>query len=277
MLTHIKDARNVWTVVVNNKSYQFDTSNKNYDKLVELVKTGDGEGFVTLLDTGRTITKWSEGKFEVREGVLMYDGESVANVISDRILEMIEQGFDYKPMLRFVENLYSNVSMRSVNELYKFLEHKHLPITSDGCFIAYKGVMRYDGSSIKDKMGNDLVEGDLVDKHTGRSFRNNVGDVNQIARRLVDDDANVGCSYGLHVGSLDYATGYACGSPVVLCKVNPSDVVSVPHDRECQKVRVTKYEVVGMYEMPLDKAVESSYDDEDYDDDEDYYVNEEWE
>jgi hypothetical protein len=284
MLTHIKDARNVWTVIVKNKSYQFDTSNKNYDKLVELVKTGDGEGFVTLLDTGRTITKWSEGKFEVREGVLMYDGESVANVISDRILEMIEQGFDYKPMLRFVENLYSNVSMRSVNELYKFLEHKHLPITSDGCFIAYKGVMRYNSSSIKDKMGNDLVEGDLVDKHTGKSFRNNVGDVNQIARRLVDDDANVGCSYGLHVGSLNYATSYA-GSccPVVLCKVNPSDVVSVPHDCECQKVRVTKYEVVGMYEMPLDKAVESSYDDyeddeddEDYDDYEEDYVNDGW-
>lgn len=270
MLTFIKDARNHWTVVVNNKSYQFDPSHDKYDKLVECVKEDEAEIFVNLMEKGRVITSWSDGKFVVNEGVLTYDGESIHPVLANRVLEMIEQEFDYLPMLNFIEKLYKNVSMRSVVELYNFLEHKFLPITSDGCFIAYKGVSRYSGSGSKDRLNRSLIEGDFVDKYTNKSYRNNIGDINTMTRRNVNDDANIGCAEGLHVGSLEYATDYACGGPVVLCKVDPSNVVSVPHDCNCQKVRVSEYEVVGVYENQVfDRAVESQYDAED-----DYYEDE---
>lgn len=269
MLTHIKDARNHWTVVVNNKSYQFDPSNDHYDNLVEAVKVGDSEIFINLMEKGRMITSWSNGKFLVNEGVLTHDGESIHPVLANRILEMIEQGFDYVPMLNFVEKLYKNISMRSVVELYNFLEHKFLPITPDGCFIAYKGLSRYDGDDATDKLGRPLTMGDFVDKYTGKSYRNNVGDINTMTRRHVNDDANIGCAEGLHVGSVEYATDYASSGPVVLCKIDASNVVSVPHDCDCQKVRVAEYEVIGVYENQVfDRAVESSYDD-DEDEDED--------
>jgi hypothetical protein len=276
MLTHIKDARNAWTVIVNNKPYQFDPSHKRYDDLVHCVNNGDGETFVNLLELGRAITKWSVGNFKVEAGVLKYGDEEINDVLAERILEMIEQKFDFEPMLKFVENLYQNFSMRAVEELYKFLEHKHLPITSDGCFIAYKGLAVYMGDDRKDKLGRDLRAGDYVDLHTRKSFRNNVGDVNTMNRRNVNDDANVGCAEGLHVGSMEYATGYASGGPVVLCKINPMDVVSVPHDCDCQKVRVSKYEVVGIFSEPLDKPVETMYDDLD-DDEEDQWNGEDYE
>lgn len=284
MLTFIKDARNHWTVVVNNKSYQFDPSHDKYDKLVECVKEDEAEIFVNLMEKGRVITSWSDGKFVVNEGVLTYDGESIHPVLANRVLEMIEQEFDYLPMLNFIEKLYKNVSMRSVVELYNFLEHKFLPITSDGCFIAYKGVSRYSGSGSKDRLNRSLIEGDFVDKYTNKSYRNNIGDINTMTRRNVNDDANIGCAEGLHVGSLEYARDYACGGPVVLCKVDPSNVVSVPHDCNCQKVRVSEYEVVGVYENQVfDRAVESQYDaedsyyeDEDEDDLEDPYAGDGW-
>jgi len=277
MLVHIKDARNHWTVIVNNKAYQFDPSSEFYDKLVECVKTDDAETLVNLIDKERIITEWSFENFKVEDGVLRYNGETIADTLAERILEMIEQGFDYMPMLAFVKNLYANVSMRSVDELYKFLEHKHLPITPDGCFIAYKGVIAHAGSTIKDKMGRDVASGDLVDKYTGKSYRNNVGDVNSTPRRCVNDDANVGCAEGLHVGSLKYATDYAAGSTVVLCKVNPSHVVSVPHDCECQKVRVSEYEVIGICEKALEDAVYSQENDEYHNDEDEDYDDEELE
>lgn len=269
MLTHIKDARNYWTVVVNSKSYQFCPSNKNYDKLVDCIKNDDAQTFTTLIETGRAINNWSSGFFSVKDGVLKYKDEVVESVITNRILDMIEEGFDCNPILNFLEKLYNNVSMRSVVELYNFLEHKYLPITPDGCFIAYKGVVSYEAEDAIDKMGRSLKRGDLVDKYTEKSFRNNVGDVNTMHRRNVNDDARQGCSSGLHVGSLDYATNYAGNGVVVLCKVDPSDVVSVPFDSDCQKVRVTKYEVIGIYNgsKKLDKSVqmeEDAYEDEDY-------------
>ena len=177
--------------------------------------------------------------------------------------------------------------MRSVVELYNFLQHKYLPITPDGCFIAYKGLTKYSGPESTDKMGRKLVSGDLVDKYTGKSYRNNVGDKNSMHRRNVDDDANRGCSEGLHVGSLEYATEYASGGDVVLCKIDPANVVSVPHDCNCQKVRVSEYEVVGIYnqEHKLEKAVESfsfenefNFDEEDFEEDSeiDPYAGDGW-
>lgn len=285
MLAHIKDGRNCWTVVVNNKGYQFDPSHKFYDKLVEYVKNGEGEKFAALMDTGVSIRNWSEGKFSINNGVLTYNGEQLDLVIGERILEMIDGGFDYKPMLRFVERLFKNPSRRAVEELYKFLEHKFLPITGDGYFLAYKAVVKYNGEPITDKMGKVINKGDLVDKYTGNSYRNNVGDAPEMVRNRVDDNCTVGCSHGLHVGSIDYVKSYGGGDcEIVICKVDPSDVVSVPLDHSCKKVRACKYEIVGIYEQEIDKAVDESYDsDDDYDDYddedeelEDPYANDGW-
>ena len=278
-LAYIKDDRNHWTVVVNNKSYQFDPSNKFYDKLVECIKNDDATYLVNMLEKGRLIVSWSYDNFKIEDGVLKYQDETVSNVLAERALEIMEGEFDYLPILNFIKNLYDNMSMRAIEELYKFLEHKHLPITPDGCFVAYKGVSIYNNSGSKDKLNRDLIKGDLVDKYTGVSYRNNVGDVNTMVRRHVNDDANVGCAQGLHVGSFEYASDYA-GSEgqIVLCKVNPSDVVSVPYDSDCQKVRVAKYEVIGIYEKVLQEPV-YNYEQTGYDEDgdlEDPYEGDGW-
>jgi hypothetical protein len=125
----------------------------------------------------------------------------------------------------------ANPSKRSTEELYKFLEHKAMPITPDGCFLAYKGV-------------ND----NYTDVHSGR-FSNRPGVTNSMPRQKVDDDFRNGCSYGFHVGSLEYATSW--GSRTVIVKVDPADVVSVPSDCNCQKLRTSKYTVVCDYKGKL--------------------------
>jgi len=83
----------------------------------------------------------------------------------------------------------------------------------------------------------------------------------------------VGCSHGLHVGAIDYVKSYGChGDKVIICKVHPADVVSVPLDSAHQKVRCCGYEVVGEYDGDLLPAVVEDYSDEynEYDHEEEY-------
>ena len=144
--------------------------------------------------------------------------------------------------------------------------------------VGYKGVSVYHGETITVNNG-ELKDGDLVDKYTGKSYRNNIGDVCEMKRRQVCDDHTIGCDSGLHVGTFEYASDWAgAGGVVVLVKFNPKDIVSVPSDCECQKMRVCKYEVVdiarGILEEPVyasnsvaDEIEDEHEYDDDYDDD----------
>jgi hypothetical protein len=269
-LAHIKDNKNFWTVVLNGKPHQFDSTHPEYTSLVECVKVGDQDEFLRLFETGTVIENWSEGNFEFRDGFLFFDGEQIASQPTERIIELIKQGWDYRPMLRYLENLYSNVSKRAVQESYSWCMHKGLPITDDGYLVGYKGVVTYNGEEKTDKLGRQLKSGDLVDKYT-QTFRNNVGDINHMPRRQVCDDHTKGCDSGLHVGTYEYASDWISGmtGAVVLVKFHPGDIVSVPSDCEFQKMRVSQYEVIAIASERLEEAVYSSESEEDEDEDED--------
>ncbi len=271
MLTHIKDANNHWTVVIDSQSYQFDHTHPEYDGLVECVKTSDSEAFTELLEVGTVIENWSEGSFEFKDGFLYYEDEQVASQPTDRIIQLIKNGWDHKPMLAYLDRLYQNVSNRAVMESYNWCSHKGLPITPDGYLVGYKGVSVYSGENTTDKMGRPLQDGDLVDKYTGKSFRNNVADDCSMNRRRVSDNCNEGCAAGLHVGTYEYASDWAGnGGKVVLVKFDPSDIVSVPTDCEHQKMRVSRYTVISVARDIIEEEVYEDFTDE-YDEFEDQH------
>jgi len=259
-----------YTVVVNNKSLSFDPTHPEYSGLVECVKTGDADEFTRLMETGHQIENWSEGDFKFVDGFLFYDDEPVRKVITSRIVQMLKEGWDHNPMLKFLENLYENVSHRAVNEFYDWIQHKGLAITSDGYILGYKGVTVYSGPEQTDLDGNLLKEGDLVDRYTSVSHRNNVGDAPAMKRRKVDDNCNNGCGSGLHAGTFEYASGWAgSDGKVVLVKIDPRDVVSIPTDCDFQKLRCRTYEVVDVAREIIETAVVDDYCD-DLGDEEDY-------
>jgi hypothetical protein len=262
MLTHIKDARNHWTVVIDSQSYLFDHTHPEYEGLVECIKTGDAEAFTELLEVGTVIENWSEGDFQFRDGYLYYEDEQVASQPTDRIIQLIKNGWDHKPMLAYLDRLYQNVSNRAVVESYNWCSHKGLPITPDGYLVGYKGVAVYSGAGTLDKMGRPLEDGDLVDKWTGNSFRNNVADECGMNRRKVSDNCNLGCAAGLHVGTYEYAESWAGhGGKVILVRFDPADIVSVPTDCEFAKMRVSKYTVIGVAREIIEEEVyEDEYD-----------------
>ena len=94
-----------------------------------------------------------------------------------------------------------------------------------------------------------------------------------MTRNNVCDDHNQGCSVGFHAGSLQYASTFGGGESILLIvEIDPADVVSVPSDCNCQKLRTCKYTVVAKYDGPLPehytKDAASAYDtDFDYQED----------
>ena len=146
--------------------------------------------------------------------------------IVNRMVQMLQEEFPIEPLVLFMENMMQNPSYRAVNELYGFLEKNNLPITPDGHFLAYKKVRE-----------------DYKDVYSGK-FDNSVGQVVEMERNQVNDDKNQTCSAGLHFCSQGYL-GHFGGERVMILKINPRDVVSIPTDYDNSKGRACRYEVIG--------------------------------
>lgn len=245
-----------YTVVVKNQPFHFDSSHDEYTALLDALKMNNESEFLEIMTVGQQLADWAEDGFACKEGVITYEGEELAPVLQERLVRLMKNGFSCRPLMAFIKNLYENPSNNSVLQLYKFLEHRSLVITDDGFFIAYKSLATYTGPDKDGSDGRPLTEGDLVDRRT-MSIRNNVGDTPTMPRRLVSDNPGSACSTGFHAGSFDFAQDFGGDCPIVLVKINPKDVVSVPNDSSCKKVRVCDYEVVAQYgkEEPIDKEV----------------------
>lgn len=219
---------------INNKPYNIDSSNPNWDLVLSALKAGDFEAIPDLINQTKALFKfvtsgtdqYANIEVNIEYGTIVYNGEPVASVIVDHIFRMKEQGFDIKPMLRFLDNLLSNPSKRAVDELYGFLQYGKMPITEDGCFIAYKS-----------------VRGDYKSIHDGKTD-NSIGSRPSMPRNLVNENSNETCSTGLHFCSHEYLKHFN-GKRVVILKINPRDVVSIPADYNNTKGRACAYDVVG--------------------------------
>jgi hypothetical protein len=176
------------------------------------------------------------------EGFYYYNGKLLPPALSTKITSIKESGVPFEPLEAFLGRLINNPSATSINELYDFLAYKELPITTDGYFMAYKGIAS-DGYSVRGNTKTVVSKG--VTDRAGRIKNDIFGEEIMLERNQVNDDRNIGCSFGLHVGSFDYAKKW--GPRVILVKVDPANVVSVPSDCNFQKCRVSAY--IPMAEM----------------------------
>lgn len=262
MLPHILTGTQL-TVVANGKAHIVDSDHPNFNKIVEEVNNSDDfEDILELIDFKKALVKLTNGKLSVEDDRVYFDGRELHSNIVDRILHSLKFGISIDHIVKFLENLDKNPSSSSVNELYDFLENEFLPITEDGCFLGYKAVTTYHGTTKVDQFGKTITTGDLVDKYT-KTIRNNIGDTPEFARNKVDDNRDRQCSHGLHIGGIQYATQsyFGTGDTVLVVKVNPADAVSVPQDHNAQKLRACKYEVMSVYTTELNKPVYSDDDD----------------
>lgn len=202
-----------------------------FDQVLDAIRKGEWDSIPDLVDLVSAIREYTSdsGDIEVKDGDVYFDGKPFANALTDRLLGLLEEDLPVEPLCNFLTNLKLNPSKRAVDELYGFLENNMLPITPDGHFVAYKKVRE-----------------DFSDIHSGK-FDNSVGQIVSMARNEVDEDKDRTCSSGLHFCSLDYLPNFggAGGYRVVLVKINPRDVVSIPSDYDNAKGRACRYEVIA--------------------------------
>ena len=221
------------TVFVDGASYTINKQAKTYELVLQAVRSKDINVVRSAVNIKETIvSSLNSASTDVRiEGAsIFYKDREVTGLIASRVFEVIRLGLDVQPMVKFIENLMQNPSKHAVDELFGFLEACTLPITPDGHFLAYKRVRE-----------------DYLDCHSGK-IDNSVGSIPEMDRNAVDDDRNNTCSYGLHFCSFDYLKSFH-GDRIVIVKVNPKDVVSIPKDYNNSKGRTCRYEVVGESEL----------------------------
>lgn len=230
------------TFYVNGQPYSIDRSAPAWDELKSLIQTEDPDvaRLIRLTNPIEAVASAIESAEEVeanylpkgkvgvtREGVT-YNGETLHGVLTGRIMDLLSEGFDIMPMVRFLENLMQNPTAHARDELYLWLETSDMPITDDGHFLAYKN-----------------VRGDFKSIHGG-TVDNTPGTYVEMDRSKVDKNRHNTCSAGLHFCSKSYLPSFssAVDGKTVLLKINPADVVSIPSDYSNAKGRAWKYFVL---------------------------------
>jgi len=233
------------SVIIDGDSHTVAVDHVNCDSIVIALKNNDVNKLLKLMDLATAIKKASDGKVSVSNGSVWYDGKEVINALTDRILRFIDEELPFEPMVEFLDNLMKNPSRTAIKELYLFLESNKMPITEDGYLLAYRRV--------------DNNYNSFHPNPDGTHNSNKIGDVVSMERNEVDDVRDHLCSEGLHFCSLYYIPKYYGGSGrVMIVKINPADVVSIPSDYGNAKGRTCRYEVIAEHTNPEQKYEEYS-------------------
>ena len=271
-------SENSLTIFLDGKPHTLRKDHANFHLARKAILNGETDKLGDLVDIQRAVEDFVQGDIEVKDEVIYYKGHRLHGVVVDKLLEMLRAGLkDSAPITNFIARLQANPSANSVAELYTFLGYKNLPTTAEGKCLGYKGV-RGDYWSSTGNADTIVVQGETNEHY---QILNEVDATIEVARRCVDDNKDNHCSFGLHVGSYDYANDWAGeNGRLLVVEFDPADAVSVPTDCGFQKLRVSKYKVISditdtrkelnrpVYEA--NKPIYGSDADDDYVDDDDY-------
>lgn len=236
------------SLVIANKPYTVESGHQNYDEIVQALRDKRWSEIPDLINIASAVAKYvaetdtSGGDLEVDVlgGAVLFRGEPVRGVLVNRILDMAADGFDVTPMAKFLANLYANPSNKAVEQLYGWMEANGITITEDGFLLAFK-----------------RVRDDYKSFHDGTTD-NSIGSTPELPRNKVDDRSEVTCSHGLHFCSHAYLPHYHGGSGrVLLLKINPADVVSIPTDYNNAKGRACKYLILDELKGDAREGIET--------------------
>lgn len=226
-------------------------SHKNYARIVDALKAQDFESAVSLLDLRTAARKFvsADPDFTLDGDLVSYKGRAFDMQVSNKVLAMIEAGNSPDSLFNFLRKVRQNPSATSQAELLLFCEANGFMIHEDGDILAYKS-----------------VRANYKDIHSGTVLYE-VGSTVEIPRGEVDDKRENTCSFGLHFASYKYASTWTRmeDKRMLLIKINPADVVSIPSDYNNQKARTCKLTVAAEIPTGFTLPVKEVYTNRDID------------
>lgn len=272
------------TVLLTDGLHTVANDHPKYQELITALKAHDEAEVTRLIDLTKPIKDFvqlgEDPEFTVNAGAVMYQGEPFGEAVSTKVLRMIDAGAEPQPLFNCLRKLRANPSRVAQEEALLFMLANNCLIHEDGDFIAFKGLrgdfMDVHSGTVPNKPAALL---DATERTTypmaqlGQEQNVTVAVEGErvvvtMPRYKVDDDRTRTCSFGLHVGALDFAKGFSQGR-VVSVKFNPADIVSVPRDASDQKVRVCRYVILNEIEGEWQHREVYSNDDLGLDDEED--------
>lgn len=260
--------------VVDGDLYPADEAHPHFTDLVEAAVDGDAETFLDLYDAStKAAALFADlsSTVKVAHSRVYVGDEEVDGAYADQILRFLEEGLDdeAQPLVNFLEKVYTNTTAEVRENLSRWLGAEAFTILPNGNILGYRGL---NADYTSKHAGPGIVNGVRVNGN----HDNSVGNVVGIDSHLVVNDAGQGCASGLHVGTYEYAKGWAgFGGVVVSVEVDPAHVRSVPFECESKKMRVFQFTVKDTITAKVTDAVSHDYDDYDYDefddDAEDWY------
>lgn len=267
-LVRREDSANI-TVVVNGEMLVADDSHPLFEEIVAAAVDGD-ESVADLFDTSRRAAAVLENlsdRVQVADSRVWVDQTEVDDVFADLLIDLLDEGAeDYQPYVNFLEKVYSNTDEGIREHLSRWLKAESFSILPNGNILGYRGL---NANYTSKHAGPGVVNGVTVNGY----LDNSVGNVIELPVELVEVNAAKGCASGLHVGTHEYATGWAgYGGVTVSVEVDPRHVRSVPYECGGQKMRVSKYKVLDTITQKVESRYadysSDDYDEYDYSDDE---------
>lgn len=235
----------------------------SFNRIIEKIKNQDFNGIEELFNTKEAVESVQKEvsadlgntlgeEVRIVNGEVFVGDKKVYNSVTQRLVKMLAGGFDIKPLSNFLKRLLKNPSRTAIQECYPFMEKADVTIDEEGYIIAYK-----------------KVRNDYFDIYSG-TVNYNIGNIVEMPRNEVDDNRSNLCSDGLHFCSFSYlghfGTSISSGNRVLIVKVDPADVVSIPADYNDAKARACRMEVIGeieeeknvLAETPVYKKTESA-------------------
>jgi transcriptional regulator with XRE-family HTH domain len=208
--------------------FALDKTHPTFSALTSALKRKQWARIPSLITLADRVSNETHGKVAIRKGVAYYKDKPLKGYLGNKLGELARRGEKVSHLLKFADNLMKNPDPETIPEVMEFLDISHLPITDDGCFLAYK-----------------CINSDYTDCHTGR-IDNTPGQTPAMPRKNADSSSRALCSSGFHFCALDYIRdGFgATGRRIVMIKVNPRDVVAIPEYKDAKKGRCWLYEVV---------------------------------
>lgn len=217
------------SITIGRDTYNADKDHPGFQTALKLLVDGDVLGALDIINVEKAVSRFVDGDVRIEDGSLYFKDIELKTGLTDRIVQLMNEGKDFKFLLPFLHNLLENPSRKAVYRLFDFLEANDIEITKDGYFIAWK-----------------KVRNNFKDVYTG-TMDNSPGKEVRVERNQVDEDDEVTCSHGLHVCSKSYLGhfgSYSGGDKVVSVLVHPKDVVSIPVDYNNAKMRTAGYKVI---------------------------------
>lgn len=235
-----------FVVTLQGRTYTILRSEEGFEPLRKAVKEKDPVRIESLLkrygylkEVIQSVSKEIKKKFKnaaehldlevADDGSLRINGVTYNNALTKKIVDLVNCGHSVESYYELLKKISNNSKEVIRSGLLDFILANDLPITTDGCFLAYK-----------------VTDGNGYDMHS-HSILYSVGKEISEPRNSVSQDRGICSGPGLYFASkkyYDYVSSYKEGqNKRFLMKVDPVDVISIPTSYENSKGRCCKFTV----------------------------------